>query len=62
MVTIRTCTPMREVRHRNSTEEGAEQYWGAGSGGAGGKADGQGKFWKTVCDLHAEAGGSIDLF
>jgi len=53
---------MREVRHRNSTEEGAEQYWVAGSGGAGGKADGQGKFWKSVCDLHAEAEGSIDLF
>lgn len=26
------------------------------------KADGQGKFWKAVCDLRAEAGGSIDLF
>jgi hypothetical protein len=29
-------------------------------GGSGGKAGDQGKFWKVVCDLYAETGGSIE--
>ena len=51
----------REVRHRRSTEEGVEQGWSSSTAAAPeGRPVTEGNSEKTDCDLHAEAGVSIE--